>query len=326
MNDVISISCASDEAYYCGLLVTMHSLCTSAASGSRLKIHVLDCGLEPASREDFVKRLVSIPDREVDVQFHVADISCFSAFPKWRGGYAAYARLALQDILVDEEWTIYTDIDTLWLRDVGELWAEREHVLVLAAVPDGSGLPDLSSGMRTAELFSARGRAIDPAKYFCSGLILMNLSELRKRNFLAECARFLNGNLDLLDFPDQNLYNWIFPHPDTLMLDWRWGEFAAAYGKREMLSPRVIHYAKAAPWKKSISAVNVLWWNYVRTHLANTVLGFYARWKCFVYSFLRTRVGFNLVYGVAALLNKKVYWKKKIAIYPNLVCNENRHL
>ena len=49
----------------------------------------------------------------------------------------------------------YTDIDTLWLRDVNELWGMRGRTPVLAAVSDGSGLEWLSSGRRT----SARRRS-----------------------------------------------------------------------------------------------------------------------------------------------------------------------
>jgi lipopolysaccharide biosynthesis glycosyltransferase len=317
MSDVISISCASDEVYYCGLLVTLHSLCTSAAEGASLKIHVLDAGLSQKSRDDLVMRLKSIPARQVEVKFHVVDTRCFSKFPKWRGSYAAYARLALQDILVDEDWTVYTDVDTLWLRDVSELWSIRSSAPVLAAVPDGSGLMDLSSGVRTARLFAERGRKIEPEKYFCSGLILMNLKELRERNFFTECEKFLNENPALLDFPDQNLYNWIYPAPETLMLDWRWGEFAAAYGLREMDSSRVVHYAKAAPWKKSISAVNALWWRYVRDHFPKTKLGGVAKRKCLVFSFLRSSVGFFIVYGFAAIFNRKVFRKRLQAIRPS---------
>lgn len=53
-------------------------------------------------------RLLSIPGRRIEVEFHVAETGRFTDFPKWRGGHVAYARLALQDILVDEECLIYS--------------------------------------------------------------------------------------------------------------------------------------------------------------------------------------------------------------------------
>lgn len=312
----ISISCASDEAYYCGLLVTLHSLVSHAAEGTSLVCHVLDTGLRESSRLDLAQRLASIPGRTATVQYHKVEVGRFDGLPTWRGGHTAYVRLMLQDILADEDFTVYTDIDTLWLRDVNELWDMRGQTPVLAAVPDGSGLADLSSGTRTASLFAAQGRAIAPAFYFCSGLFLMNLKELRARDFSNRWMAFLRENPDLLEFPDQNLYNWFFPVPDTLLLDWRWGEFSTAYGLRGTAEPRVIHYARQAPWKKKISAVGMMWWNYVRENLGDTWLGAAARRRWRAFRILRNPVVFSLLYGFAGLFNRKVYRKRREAIFP----------
>lgn len=316
MDNRISISCASDEAYYCGLLVTLHSLVSHAAEGSSFVCHVLDTGLSPSSREDLVRRLAAIPGRTADVEYHKVDASRFDGLPKWRGGYTAYVRLFLEEILPDEDFTVYTDIDTLWMRDVNELWGLRGKTPVLAAVPDGSGLDFLSSGVRTSALFAEHGRTIDPACYFCSGLFLMNLKELRSRAFSGQWMSFLRENPTLLDFPDQNLYNWFFPVPDTVLLDWRWGEFSTAYGLRGTSDPRVIHYARQAPWKKKISAVGMLWWDYVRTRLPDTPLSAAARRRHLMFRIMRNPVAFNLAYGFAALFNRKVYSKRRKAIFP----------
>ena len=316
MNNTISISCASDEAYYCGLLVTLHSLVSHATEGTSLVCHVLDTGLCESSRHDLVRRLAAIPGRNATVEYHKVDASRFDGLPKWRGGYTAYVRLFLEDILVDEDFTIYTDIDTLWLRDVNELWAMREKTPVLAAVPDGSGIDGLSSGAYTAKLFAAHGRKIVSSAYFCSGLFLMNLKELRARSFSKQWMVFLREKPDLLDFPDQNLYNWFFPVPDTLLLDWRWGEFSTAYGQRGVSEPRVIHYARQAPWKKKITAVGMLWWNYVYENLVDTPFGGEARRRRLAFRILRNPIAFNVMYGAAALFNRKVYRKRRNAIFP----------
>ena len=315
---VISISCASDEAYYCGLLVTLHSLVSHAAEETSLVCHVLDTGLRESSRLDLARRLAAIPGRTATVKYHTVDARRFEGLPTWRGGYTAYVRLFLQDILSDEDFTIYTDIDALWLRDVNELWALRHQTPALAAVPDGSGLATLSSGTRTAALFAERGHPIDSAAYFCSGLFLMNLKELRARDFSSRWMAFLRENPTLLEFPDQNLYNWFFPAPDTLLLDWHWGEFSTAYGLRETTAPRVIHYARQAPWKKGITAVGMLWWNYLREHLGDTELGAAARRRWLMFRILRNPFVFNILYGAAALFNRKVYRKRRDAIFPEV--------
>ena len=319
MSTPISISCASDETYYCGLLVTLHSLVSHAAAGTSLVCHVLDTGLGDVSRDDLAQRLAAIPGRTVTVQYHKVDINRFKGLPTWRGGHTAYVRLMLQDILADEDFTIYTDIDTLWRRDVCELWDLRHQTPVLAAVPDGSGLADLSSGGRAAALFAAHGRTIKPSAYFCSGLLLMNLRELRVRDFSTQWMALLRQYGEaFLEVADQDIYNWFYPVPDTLLLDWRWGEFSTAYGLRGTAEPRVIHYARQAPWKKKVSAVGMLWWNYVRENLGDTRLGAAAKRRWLMFRILRNPVVFILLYGFAALFNRKVYRKRREALFPEV--------
>ena len=310
-NSPVSVSCASDENYYCGLLVTLHSLCTHAAQGTRLKIHVLDTGLLADSRNDLVTRLSEIPGRDVEVVFHSYDTSLFLSCPKWRGGYSAYARLALQDILKDEDWTIYTDIDTLWLRDVGELWAMRANIPVLAAVPDGSGMPELSSGDVQSELFASQGLKIAPASYFCSGLMVLNLKKLREIGFLELSIGFIAEHKEIMRFADQDVYNWFFQPPEAVMLDWRWGEFSTVYGQRDVESLRVIHYANQAPWKKRISRVSMLWWGYIHKNIKGSCFSRKAALNCFVFKCLDAPILFGCVYGVFWLFNRKYFMKRK---------------
>jgi lipopolysaccharide biosynthesis glycosyltransferase len=310
----ISISCASDEAYYCGLLVTLHSLVSHAKEGSRLVCHVLDTGLSENSRVDLTSRISSIPGRSAKVVFHSIETLSFEDLPTWRGSHTAYVRLLLQDILQDEDYTIYTDVDTLWLRDVSELWAMRDQVPVLAAAPDGSGLREFSSGDERAQKFSEYGKSIAPDRYYCSALMLMNLKELRNRNFTAQWREFVKADYDIIKFADQDVYNWFFQSSDILCLDFVWGEFSVSYGQREMLSPRVIHYANAAPWKKSVNTVNALWWGYILNNLQDSKIAFRAKLESIKYSFLRSVIGFNLIYGLLSIFNRKIYRKKSKSI------------
>lgn len=308
---MISISCASDEAYYCGLLVTLHSLVSYAKEGSRFICHVLDTGLNEESKADLTSRLSSIEGRSVSVVFHKVDISAFKNLPSWRGSRTAYARLLLQDILLDEDYTIYTDIDTLWLRDVSELWEARTDVPVLAAVPDGSGLIGLSSGEERSHEFFKVGKNILPEHYYCSGLLLMNLKELRCRNFSMAWCNLLNKNSSMIKFADQDIYNFFFQPPDVLLLDFRWGEFSSVYGYRGNDGHRVVHYVKNAPWKKKITTVKMLWWEYVRKHIKKSRFSAKSQWMWLLYNILRNPFVFNLIYGITYITNRKGYLKRK---------------
>lgn len=268
----ISVSCASDHAYFCGLWVTLHSLCAHCAAGRALRLHILDGGLSAEDRAALATLTWRFPAKAVDVRIHPIDQSAFRALPKWRGNHVAYARLMLQDLLQDEDYTLYTDVDTLWLRDVSELWALRDDTPCMA-VPDGSALLPYSSGKVKAQAFRALGVDIRPEDYFCSGLLLMNLRTFREMGFTQRWMQLLVNNPSALSFPDQDLYNLILPSPLTKPLDWRWGEFAVAYGLRGTGTPRVIHYANAAPWTHKTSAVGMLWWDWLAHHAGFAPLG-----------------------------------------------------
>ena len=313
----ISVSCASDHAYFCGLWVTLHSLCTHCAEGCALRLHILDGGLTAEDRAALATLAWRFPGKTIDVRLHPIDPSDFSSLPKWRGNHVAYARLMLQDLLQDEDYTLYTDVDTLWLRDVSELWALRDDT-PCKAVPDGSCLPLYSSGEAKTKVFRSLGVEIRPENYFCSGLLLMNLRALRDMGFTQRWMHLLSDKPSALSFPDQDLYNLILPYPLTKPLDWRWGEFSATYGLRPIDGPRVIHYANAAPWTHKASAVAMLWWDWLAHHAGFEPLNVQAkalrrRWKGIRFK------DWVIHSPIGSLYNRFLAWRKPSAYAKRLV-------
>ena len=319
----VSISCATDHNYFCGTLVTLHSLCAHAASVQSLRLHILDSGLTEADRATLSRLQEAFPEKTITVQFHQVDLRRFSSLPPWRGGYAAYARMCLHELLPDEDFTVYTDVDTLWLRDVGELWDKRDASVVLHAVPDGCGLRWYSSGIQRAQVFEKQGITIQPEYYFCSGLLLMNLALMRDDRFTERYFNLLkHQGGDWLTYPDQDLYNVLYPVPITQLLDFRWGEFPIAYGLRGMSLPRVFHYVKGAPWKREtpLSLVTMLWWQYLKEKVGFESLGADAK------RFERRYRALDLTFGLGrhplgryltpSLLNSKLFRKSQDRINP----------
>lgn len=319
---VISVSCASDHNYLCGLWVTLHSLCARCRDGVALRITVLDTGLTDSDRTALrvLERL--FPGHPVTLDFRRISVAEFGDLPAWRGSHTAYARLLLQDILGDEEYTVYTDVDTLWLRDVGELWDRRDE-RILQAVPDGSGLAEYSSGKEKAAAFAALGLTIRPEDYFCSGLLLMNLARLRESDFAGRVRALMREHPEVLSFPDQDIYNFLLPAPMTGLLEYTWGEFAAAYGLRPTGEPRVIHYANAAPWTHHLSAVGMLWWQWLADAAGTAALGAdsgrfrrRARRCARSHAFTRSRLGGLLLAGVGYLFNPRTVRKRRDRFFP----------
>ena len=271
--ETISISCASDHNYLCGLWVTMHSICKHCSPGNILHFHILDCGL---TLDDICRLKVletTFTHCSVTLQFHIVSLDAFEDAPTWRGNHVTYARLLLQDILKDEDFTIYTDIDTLWLHDVATLWAMRSQESVLWGATDGSGVKLLSFGEKRLADFKACGKTLQPQDYFCAGLVMLNLKRLREMRFTTLATQALKTFSSCLQFADQDLYNLLIQRDALQYLDFRWGEFAQVYGRRGLEHSVVIHYANSAPWKFKPTFANSLWWNYLCDEARFSVFG-----------------------------------------------------
>lgn len=317
--DDILVVCASDHRYLCGLLTTLWSLCQSASDRACLRFHILDVGLLASDRVALRRMLGVAGVAEAQIEFHSISAEPFSHLPPWRGSRGAYVRLLLPDLLPHEDFVIYTDIDTLWMRDVAELWELRNDHHALWAVPDGSGVKTLSGGRKRQPDLQALGINIPPTAYFCSGLLLMNLRRLRQDDFVQRAQAFLAQNIDRLAFPDQDLYNCFYPAPETMLLDWRWGEFSTAYGRRERHSPRVIHYAHAAPWNHAPSRAGGLWFRAYADACRAAGLPWrmcHAKLRYWWCACLGTRIGFLLFLWPLWLFNRKLFNKRLRAFFP----------
>ena len=277
----ISVSCASDHNYLCGLWVTLHSLCNHCSSGYALSIHILDCGLTSEDKSYLRVLESTFTHCSVTLAFHVVNLEPFKDLPSWRGNHATYARLLLQDILADEDYTIYTDVDMLWERDIAELWEMQTDDKVLWAATDGSSVKLLSSGKKRSIVAQQEGFDFAETSYFCAGLLMMNLKRLREMNFTMRAKQFLKERQAMIAFCDQDCYNFLIPQEDVQRLDFRWGVFAIVYGRRgEINTPTVIHYAKSAPWIFKDCVATDRWWRYLRDRAGCDVFGQEARsWR-----------------------------------------------
>ena len=102
--------------------------------------------------------------------------------------HMAYCRILLPHLL-DVPRLIYLDCDVLVFRDLSELFdLELSPGKLLAAVPDSEtlSLADDSPTIADAMNLPAEGA------YFNSGVMLMNLDELRKQHFFERAVEFLN--------------------------------------------------------------------------------------------------------------------------------------
>ena len=197
----IPVVLVADGKYRVGLEATKASIVASAARPERLQFHELD--------------ETALPEGALD------------RFGAYYGSKLPMLRLFLGDILPNDDWAVYVDVDTLWFRDVEELWAERDDRFSLA------WCRDLPSTRRSASRWIRRevDPSFDDSNYCCSGLILMNLRKMRETRFSERAAEFVAKH-GTPPYPDQDVLNVLAAH-DAKYLDGRWNVIRSEAGALE---------------------------------------------------------------------------------------------
>ena len=262
-DNTISVTLGGDHNYFIGIYVAAHSICSAAAEGSSIRLHIFDAGLDDDDRRLLQMLEGSFPNRIVSVHIFTPDLSPFACLPKFHGSHATFARLLLQDLLPDEEWTVYTDVDVLWLKDINGLWEQRDAAHALFAAPDGSGFEAFSHGAVLARKRYPELGGKAPERYFGAGILMLNLKRLRKIGFTRHVIDLVPRVGDRFKYSDQDFYNFLLPYPEAQFVDPRWNVFACHWGTYGT-DDQVVHYAGWVPWKRpKIRRVIMEWWYYL---------------------------------------------------------------
>jgi lipopolysaccharide biosynthesis glycosyltransferase len=246
MNPVV-IALASNENYFPGLYCAVASALSQMAAGSAVDLRVLDGGLSQSSRNTLA-RLAEKFGESVRLEFVPVDDSVFRSTTLGPGkSHMAYFRILLPRVL-EVSRLIYLDCDVLVFRDLSELF---DHHLsggkILAAVRDSE---TLSLGHDSRIVADAMKLPVQGA-YFNSGIMLMNLDELRKKNF-PECAlEFLETWRGRYRFWDQSAINFLL-HGRIEELPEYWNRASWQFDKQDDNDLGcVLHYTSSAPWLRT---------------------------------------------------------------------------
>lgn len=215
--------------------------------GPGLDVHILDCGINDEVWTRYERELMEFAGRfrvSVSLVRHAIDLGAFSAYPTWtNGSRAIWARLLLPDILPDEDVCVYSDCDMLFVENpaaIVEPMVQSDVLMTGHHNPFSANGPD-------AIWFARNKLAYEADRYLCSGLIGLNLEELRKASFVSAVFDFLKRYPKPVSV-DQTILNW-FCHGRTEVLDDGWGLFL-----HEVMSyegqPKAIHYSGGYPWSQ----------------------------------------------------------------------------
>ena len=216
---------------------------------------------------------------------------------------AASLRLLLPELLPELDKILYLDCDIIVRQDLARLWEEinlGDNYLgaVYEAAIEGQ-----------AERFRALG--CDPAKYFNSGVLLMNLKQMRAENVsekLLEACR-----VPYLEFPDQDALNQIcqgrvmplsplYNSIRTFFIPKYKPDFVRQYGEGlwdKVQREATIHYTGGKPWDLFTVQFGA-WWRVYDTLPTEIQAEWMPRKMASFWKFYRTPFGriFDLARGL----------------------------
>ena len=199
MQDRISISFSVSDNYSQHLAVVLTSMLVNNP-GSRFVFHVLHRNITESNQARIRELEHRYPDCEI--KFHLIDAAQFEKFPippeLEHVTQEMYYRYILPEVLADEDRTIYSDVDVLCVGDLRPLWETDLKGNLLAAVLDDD------TGWKRQLI------GLEAGKYFCSGLLVMDLKAMRQGGYTAKLFAATAKLAAKLSWPDQDVINAVF--------------------------------------------------------------------------------------------------------------------
>jgi lipopolysaccharide biosynthesis glycosyltransferase len=218
--NVIHVVLAADGNYAMPLAVAMCSAAANCDRKRRLMFSVIQSGIERDLRAKIESSLEQTGFPDVRIDWLKAQTGRFADFKITHHYMTAmiYARLLIPELLpVEVEKALYLDCDLVVLDDLGELWDTDLGQKSLFAVRDLIAFVSAPAG-----LVNYRELGIHPeAKYFNSGVLLMNLKKWREYGTSEQVFRYLRTHREIIQMVDQEALNAVL-FDDWGELDFRW--------------------------------------------------------------------------------------------------------
>ncbi|HEY4270761.1 MAG TPA: glycosyltransferase family 8 protein [Candidatus Udaeobacter sp.] len=240
----VVLALASNESYFPGLYCAIASALGYLDPKREVDVKVLDGGLSRSSM-DTLARLVGRMRNRTRLEFVPVNESIFRDATLGPGrSHMAYCRILLPHLLAVPR-LIYLDCDVLVFRDLSPLNdLELSEGKVIAAVPDSE-----TSCLAEDSPLLAKAIHLPPGgAYFNSGVMLMNLNELRRGHFFQRAVEFLNSWRGKYRFHDQSAINFVL-HDQIEPLPAEWNRPAWRFDAQENNDLNcILHYTTSAPW------------------------------------------------------------------------------
>ena len=248
-------------AFNDGYVMPTRVMLESLIENSREVLHIYI--LYIALREDSISKLSMLKGDKAILHFIHIDESRYKDVPITRFySKEAYIRLFAQLYIPEEvDRILWLDSDVIVNGDIGEFYRQSFNDKLYVAYKD---VEQGDSAEKKAEL----GMPADAA-YINSGVLLMNLTEIRNQIQEEAITRYIKEYFDKILFVDQDVLNGLlYDCFKVLDSDYLYNYFAnqiTPWNKRFVYrNVRIIHYAGGCkPWNASYKHYGFhLWWKY----------------------------------------------------------------
>lgn len=270
VKESIAVVCAADDKYAMPLAVMARSVLENLKSDRNVIFFIIDGGICNRNKNKILKSLnskkceiifLSKPDvliRDIEAAHQYCVIEGIEN--KKHLSVAAYYRLLIAELLPQQfEKAIYLDCDLIVQEDLDKLWQIDLEENYLLAVPD-MWIHSISAHNG---LINYQELGVDAnAKYFNSGVIVINLKKWRTERIFAKAVEYFKTNKSYVRFHDQDILNailagkwkevdprWNVTPGISEYPSWEVSPFAEDVYNNLLNEPFIIHFAAAAkPW------------------------------------------------------------------------------
>lgn len=262
----IPIVLTSSEYYLPYLSVTLQSIIDTASEANHYDILILHREIRNLAQ----RRIMVMAEGRgnISIRFIEIEQSLSGLSYSFREGYSpeSFFRVIMAFVFLRYEKVLYLDCDVVVMRDVAELFDTDLNGYLVAAAQDPNGIGSTMLNWQGRKSYVLETMGLDHVKdYFQSGVMLFNLSEIRKTLTLEEvlkvaCAPYIVwGDQDVLNIICKNrvkyldlCWNLIINHKNIVLWQLRHMDEPDLL-QRYMAArqaPAIIHYAGQQPWKK----------------------------------------------------------------------------
>ena len=261
--ELIPIFFTIDDGYAPYLHVALISLIKNASKDRRYKIIVVYQELNEENRNNLAKLVEDYPNFEMEFKFMKQSLDMITdrIENRLRSDYftmTIYFRIFIPDMYPEYDKAIYIDSDIIVPGDISELYDTDMHDNLIGVVTDGSvnDVPELQRYM-TGSLGLKLG------DYFNSGMLLMNMKELRNVHLAEHFLYLLNKYHFDCVAPDQDYLNSMC-YGKIEYLDSCWDAMPNR-NKPEIENPKIIHYNLFdKPWCYDDIQYQDYFWEYAK--------------------------------------------------------------